>query len=218
MYRANWKHFVPIALAYFLVLSLITLVLGLAFGPVGALASAFVSLVGTFWLQGTLVEAVADVRDGRADLSIGETFSRARPHIWTLLGAGILAALGIVAGLVLLIIPGLVLLTWWSLIAPVIVLERVGVMESFGRSRGLVRGHGWSVFGVIVLTIVILLIVSLLITIALVWLPEGVHDYVSNVVTNTLLVPFVAVAWTLMYYRLSGRGREPQPAPDPALP
>ena len=216
MYKAHWRQFLPIALAYFLVLSLVTLLLGAVFGAFGAFAGGFVSLVGTFWLQGTLVEAVADVRDGRADLSIAETFSRARPHIWTLLAAGVLAALGIVAGLVLLIVPGLVLLTWWSLIAPVIVLERVGIMESFGRSRSLVRGHGWSVFAVIILTIVILAVASLLITLALLWLPEELRGYLSSVVADTLLVPFVAVAWTLMYYRLSARGREARPDPGPA--
>ena len=44
---------------------------------------------------------------------------------------------------------GLVLLTWWILIIPVIVLEGTRAGEAFSRSRELVRGHGWSVFGVI---------------------------------------------------------------------
>lgn len=98
-----------------------------------------------------------------------------------------------------------------------IVLERVGIMESFGRSRSLVRGNGWSVFGVIILTVLILAVASLVITVALAWLPEGVDGYVSNVVTDALLVPFVAVAWTLMYYRLSGREREAAAAAEPAV-
>ena len=35
------------------------------------------------------------------------------------------------------------------MIAPVIVVEHSGVMDSFGRSRELVRDNGWQVFGVI---------------------------------------------------------------------
>ena len=54
-------------------------------------------------------------------------------------------------GLVLLVVPGLFLITIWAVIAPVIVLERAGVFESFGRSRHLVKGNGWQVFGVLVI-------------------------------------------------------------------
>ena len=116
-----------------------------------ALITAVVSLVGTFWLQGALVYAVDDVRDGRIDSSIGDLFERVRPYLGTLIVAGILAGLGIALGLVLLIVPGLILLTWWCLIVPVIVLEGKRVGESFSRSRELVRGHGWTVFGVVII-------------------------------------------------------------------
>jgi hypothetical protein len=211
LYKAQWRHLLPLALVVYLALSLISLALAAALGWVGAIAGGFVSLAGIFWLQGALVEAVADVRDGRADLSIGETLRRVQPRIWAIAAAGILAALGILVGLVLLIVPGLVLLTWWSLILPVIVLERTAVMESFGRSRGLVRGNGWNVFGVIVLTILLLIAVSIVVAIALLWVPEEIRTYVTDVVGNTLTAPFIALAWTLMYYRL----REPQPAAEP---
>ncbi|MDQ3874783.1 MAG: hypothetical protein M3322_04410 [Actinomycetota bacterium] len=214
LYKAHWQHFIPLAAIYFLVLSLVTLVLQLLFDEVGAVASAFVSLVGIFWLQGALVEAIADVRDHRVDLTIGETFAKARPHVLRLLGAGLLAALAITIGLVLLVVPGLILLTWWSLIIPVIVLEGVRVADAFGRSRELVRGNGWNVFAVIVLTWLVVIAASILIGIFFVWLPVDVRGYVSNVVTNSLLVPYVAIAWTLMYYRLARRdiGIEPVPA------
>jgi len=42
----------------------------------------------------------------------------------------ILAALGIGIGFVLLIVPGLVLLTLWSVVAPVAVIERPGVFSA----------------------------------------------------------------------------------------
>ena len=42
----------------------------------GALLAALISVIGLFWVQGALVTAVEDVRDGRSDLSLGETFKR----------------------------------------------------------------------------------------------------------------------------------------------
>ncbi len=215
LYKAHWQHLLPVAAVVYLVISLVTLLLATILGWLGVVAGALISLVGVFWLQGALVEAVADVRDGRADLSIGETFARVRPRILPIAGAGILAAIAIVIGLILLIVPGLVLLTWWSLIIPIIVLERAGALDAFGRSRELVSGNGWNVFGTIALTILVLIAADLVITIALVWLPDNIKDYLTDVVSNTLTAPFVALAWTLMYYRLRERRTETA-APAPA--
>jgi hypothetical protein len=209
MYRAHWQHFVSISFAVFVLLALLTLLLALLLGVVGVIAGWFISIAGVFWLQGALVEAVADVRDGRADLSIGETISRVRPRVNVLALAGILAVIAIGVGLVLLVVPGLLLLTWWVLIVPVIVLERVGVRDAFGRSRELVRGNGWNVFGVIVLTVALYIAGWITVSLALFWLPDGLQGFLTNIVGSTLTAPIVAISWTLMYYRLRG---EPEPA------
>src|SRR5690348_12468148 len=105
LYRTHWRHLIPLAAIFYVVLSLITLLLGAIFSWLGVFVGALVSIVGFFWLQGALVEAIADVRDGRADLSISETFQRVRPRVGSLIVAGILAGLGIALGLVLLIVP-----------------------------------------------------------------------------------------------------------------
>jgi hypothetical protein len=217
LYKAHWRHFLPLALLVFVVLSLVSLLLSFLLGWFGAVLATVVGLVGVFWLQGALCEAVADVRDGRADLSLSETLQKVRPRLAPLLGAGVLAGLGVAVGLLLLIVPGLVLLTWWSVIIPVIVLERVAAMESFGRSRDLVRGNGWNVFGVIVLTVLILLLVAIvlaiILAILLAWLPDEVRGYIQTLVSNTLTAPFLALAWTVMYFRLRDLERPAEPAP-----
>ena len=204
LYRAHWRHFIPIAALVFAVLALVSLLLALALGLLGALLGSLISIVGVFWLQGALVEAVADVRDGRADLSIGETLRRVQPRVGSLVGAGLLAGLGIVGGLILLIVPSLYLLTIWSLIVPVIVLEGRPAMESFGRSRELVRGNGWNAFGVIILTIVLLIAVGIVVALAATPLPDALEPPVQSFVSNVLTAPFIALAWTVMYYGLAG--------------
>jgi ABC-type multidrug transport system fused ATPase/permease subunit len=216
MYKAHWRQFLPLAFVVFLVISLISLVLAWVLGWFGAVFAAVIGFIGVFWLQGALCEAVADVRDGRADLSISETIQKVRPRVAPLLGAGVLAGLGVAVGLLLLIVPGLILLTWWSVIVPVVVLERVPAMESFGRSRELVRGHGWNVFGVIALTVLILLlfviVFAIVAAILLNWLPDELQSFVQTLVADTLTAPFLALAWTLLYFRLKDLKRETEPA------
>lgn len=201
-YRAHWRHLLPIAFIVYLLISLLELLLVALLGWVGAVVGGLIGLAGIFWLQGALVIAIDDVRDGRADLTITETLDRVRPRLNTLTLAGLLAALAIGIGLVLLVIPGLVLLTFWLLIVPVIMLEGVGVFASFGRSARLVRGNGWSVFAVIALTVLVLLLVSIVVSLIGSGADSVLARVVLDIITQTLTAPFIALAWTMAYYRL----------------
>jgi hypothetical protein len=215
-YKSHWRHFVSIAFVVYLLLALFTLLLVLILDWLGVIASVFVSLAGIFWLQGALVTAIEDVRDGKADLSIGETLAHVRPRLNTLALAGILAALGITVGFILLIVPGFFLLTIWSLIVPVIVLEGARTMDSFGRSRELTRGNRWGVFGRILVTVLIVGVAGAIVAaITRAVLPGEIDEYVANVVSSSLTAPYAALVWTLMYYRLR-QAREPATAPAPA--
>lgn len=219
LYKAHWRHLLSISFIVYAAVAVINLILVAALTWFGAILGAIISFVALFWVQGALVKAVDDVRDGRADLGLSETFQRVRPQLGSIIVAGILAGLGILLGLILLIVPGLVLLTWWILIIPVIVLENRRAGESFSRSRELVRGYGWSVFGVIVLTI--LLIIAFYIVLSLVLLPvaDWLRSFIQNVVGGALTTPFIATAWTLLYYRLrEAKETPPAPATGPISP
>jgi hypothetical protein len=217
LYRANWRHLITIAAVVYVPLGGISALLALGGWP-GILAANILNLAAIFLVQGALVKAVEDVRDGRADLSVAETFGHAGGRLVTLAAAGVLAALGIIAGLALLILPGLVLLTWWLVLSPVIMIECRGVADAFGRSRALVRGSGWPVFGVVVLTFLVLLAFTLALGIALVPLSGELRGFLQSAVGNTLAAPFAAVAWTLTYFRLRGIeiARDPLAARPPA--
>jgi hypothetical protein len=215
-YKTHWRHLLTIAFVVYLGVALISLVLVGLLTWFGAVIAAVVSLIATFWVQGALVRAVDDVRDGRADLSLGETFDSVRPQLPAIIVAGILAALGICLGLLLLIVPGLLLLTWWILIIPVIVLEGRRAGESFGRSRELVRGYGWQVFGVIVLTILLFIAFRIVLGIVLSPFADWLQGFLTEIVSGTLATPFIAVAWTLLFYRL--RAAKEAPAAAPASP
>src|SRR5215469_1288672 len=118
-------------------------------------------------------------------------------------GASILAGIGIAIGFILLIVPGLILLTFWCLIIPFIVLGNAGVFEAFGNSMRTVRGYAWRVFGTYVLVFLILIAFGIVFGIVLRHLPVSVRTFVNSIVTGTLIAPFLALVATLIYYRLT---------------
>jgi hypothetical protein len=212
MYRAHAAHLLAIAFVIYLAAAIIAALLALIGGIAGSILGSIVEFFAAFLLQAALIKAVQDVRDGRADLSLRETVSAATPYIWRVAGASILAGIAITIGLLLVIIPGLYLITIWAVIVPVIVLERSGALASFGRSRGLVRGHGWHVFGTLVLVFIIMLVVNVVLGLIFVALPILFRNGLSTVITGTLIAPFIALVVTLIYYRLSGAsGTGPEP-------
>jgi hypothetical protein len=203
MYRAHAWHLLAIAFVIYVAAAVIAGVLALA-GEVGALLGSIVEFFAAFLLQAALVKSVQDVRDGRADLSVGATVSAASPYLWSVAAASILAGIAITIGLALVIVPGLWLITIWAVIVPAIVIGRSGALDSFGRSRALVRGHGWHVFGTLVLVFVILIVTRIVLALIFVALPLVWGTGLSTIISGTLIAPFIAVVVTLIYYRLGG--------------
>ena len=212
----TWTLFTRFFLRFFAIALVVFVIVNLLFGLVDAAISsdnagaalvvavlALVTVViGMTWLQGAFVYAVQDARDGSFDSSMSEVFSRVSPAIAPLIGASLLAGLGIAVGLLLLVIPGLVLLTIWAVIAPVIVVEKRRALESFGRSRELVRGHGWTVFGIVVITALLSGVASALLQAAFSFLPRFLEIVVGNTVAQAAVAPFSAIAIAITYFRL----------------
>lgn len=200
----------------------------LALGVIEALTADDISL---FWVsivvglalstlyQGMVVGLVRDVQDGRRDSSIGELVRSVGPVLGTLIGAGILAGLGVAGGFVLLVVPGLYLLTIWAVIAPVIVVERRPVFDSFGRSRQLVRDNGWPVFGAVVLALLITLVAAVVFAAIAVSLAEGILiEIVFSALASAVTAPIPALVAAVLYFRLLAIRAEQSPVEGPAAP
>jgi hypothetical protein len=179
---------------------------------------ALVGLAATFLYTGYVVKLVQDVRDGRRDFTIGDLFSHAAPYVGTLILNGILAGIAIVIGFVLLIIPGLFLITIWAVISPSIVVEDKGVFEAFGRSRELVRGNGWSVFGAIILAFLIIVVVGIVATA----IGAAIGDaglVILRAVGNVITAPIAALVASILFFDLGGgQGTATGPAAPEATP
>jgi hypothetical protein len=211
IYRDQFTLLIPAALVVFVPVALIS---GLIYaGDVsifGALLVAAVATIATYWFQGMVVEAARDILDGRRDHTIGSLVRSAIQVLGPLVVAGILAGIGITIGLILVIVPGLFLLTIWAVIAPVIVIERRGAIDSFGRSRELVRGHGWQVFGVIV----VLFIVQFIVSAVLQAIANSVSDSfvsftIGDLIVRLLVAPLSALAAAVLFFELKALRGEP---------
>lgn len=184
-------------------------------------SAAGIALVLLFWAlsilyQGMVVELVQDVLDGRRDHSVGQLLRSVEPVFWPLVGVSILFGIGVGIGFVLLIIPGVILLVIWSVVAPVTVLERPGVFAAFRRSRELVRGNGWNVFGVIMLVFVIVFLLSIVAGLAASGLGSLGRALVQWAV-NSAIAPVTALSASVLYFMLRGTRPEPETTPSPPL-
>ncbi len=178
-------------------------------------AIRFLSTV-VFWIlstvyQGFVVQLVKDIQDGRRDSSVGDLIESVTPVLGPLLLVSLIFGIGVAIGFVLLIVPGLILMTIWSVVAPVTVLERPGVLRGFGRSRDLVRGNGWNVFGVIVLVYIAVVAASLVVGIIASPLGSGGRALVQWGV-NAAIAPITALSASVLYFALKDI-REPATPP-----
>jgi hypothetical protein len=198
------------------VTSVIDLLLGLTDRLFLVLAGVIVGLIGQVLYTGYVVNLVQDVRDGRLDQSMGELFSAAAPYVSTLILNGIIYGIAVACGFFLLIVPGLILITIWAVVAPSIVAENRGVIEAFGRSRELVRGNGWNVFFTIVLAFLIVVVVSIVFAI----IGAAIGDagrVVLGTIGNILVVPVAALVSSILFFDLGGGKAAPAEPGAPAL-
>jgi hypothetical protein len=200
-YRAHAGHLIGIAFVIFLPAAVLDYFATLTKAGILFLGT-LILMLAMFLVQAALTRSAQDLRDGQADLSIGKTVGAAVPVLLPVIVVGLLAGFAISIGLDLLIVPGLFLITIWAVIIPVVVIEQPPMLSAFGRSRQLVRGHGWNVFGTLVTAIIILILANLVLGFLLFALPLGLRNGVATVVSGSLVAPFVALVVTDVYYRL----------------
>ena len=181
------------------------------------------------FLAGFLTIAVGKAVLGQP-VTFAEIWTRVRPRLGALLGLtlvipAIAAAAAVVAvfvavlseglGLLLaiaMLIAGIWLYILFSLATPALMLENAGIGRAFGRSRTLVTGSWWRIFGITLLAIIIVSIVAGIIGVPFTYLggvgigepAEATFRYlalttVGGIIASTLTEPFLAGVSVLLY-------------------
>lgn len=125
--------------------------------------SVIFSIVGGVLLQAVLIQGAVTYLNGEKP-NLGKCLATAFQLFWPIIAITILFGLGLAGGFVLLVVPGIMLLTAWAVVIPVRVTENTGVTESFGRSRALTKGHRWKIFALLLMSFLIALLLELLIS------------------------------------------------------
>jgi len=210
IYRQQFGLLIGGALAVFVPVAIVNGLLYDSGGFFPTVIANAIALVAGYLYQGMVVEAARDILDGRRDQSVGGLFRSAGSVVGTLIVVGVLAGIAIAIGFVLLIIPGLFLITIWAVIVPVVVIERTGVFDAFGRSRELVKGHGWQVFGVLVLLFIGAFVAQILIAAILGGIFDSVFGFALGVLLTSLLIsPLTALAASVIFFDLKAIKGEP---------
>lgn len=157
---------------------------------------------------GATIHAVIQQQLGRS-VNVGESYKRAWQSSVPLIIAGIIVALALMASAILMfIMVGIPLFIYilvvWYFYMPPIMLEGKSPTAALRRSRELVRGSWWRVFGIVVVFVLIsigLSVVSLIPTSILTFLIPVLGD-IFSVGVQALIFPVTAVAATLVYLDL----------------
>jgi hypothetical protein len=213
-YRAWGGYLIFLSTAFYLVLGTVGLFVGVFLGPTGI---EVLFTLGAAWGVALVIDAVAAFEEPTADRTLSGRLMAIVPYLATLSVVTVLYHLLVSLGFMLLIVPGLILLTRWALVVPVVVLERTSIGESFTRSRILVRGRGmrvfWTLFMAGVLAGVLALVPLFVIVVAaqsLVASPTTAA-VVAGIAAGGVTTPFVALCLVTLYADLRSRFAAPAP-------
>lgn len=228
VFRASWLALLVLGLALFVPLGLLTTIApgeGIeierfddpaAIATVGVgIAQVILPLLGTVLFAGLVAAAVEREREHQSR-DLGEII-RSLPY-GRLIAADVLLVIVIGVGLLLFLVPGVLALVWFCLIAPVIEHEDTTVRRAFGRSRELARGH-FRQIAVLVWPAVILqsLLDGLIEGLAFDLLGEGFGaEWLAAVLGNLIADPIFALIVVTLYIELRARERAETAAPVPA--
>src|SRR5262245_2114309 len=126
-------------------------------------------------------------------VSFGESLrvglSRVIPVILLAIVMGFLMGLGL-----LLLVPGLILMTMWLVAMPACVVERTGPWTSLKRSAALTKGHRWKVFGLIFLLFIVNLIVTQILEVVLLLVGSDILSILARLFWGALYGAYNAIA------------------------
>jgi hypothetical protein len=221
LYRRHWRTLLAIAAVVVVPLTLLQYLFGdlvrtqgettrngvvetatWAVGIAGLLA-ALAGILMYLVLTGAITRAVAAEVAGE-DPSVEQSYRFGFARLGPILVVSILVGLATLAGLIVLIIPGIYIGIKLCVSIEALVVEGRRGTEAMGRSWGLVGGHWWHAFGTVVVGGLLTGIVNALITSPFSntgWFVQAVAAAVATVVT----LPYGVLVGVLLYLDLRAR-------------
>lgn len=202
---------VLLAVLYFLPLFLL-----LAIGAVDPAALIYDDAPG-FWTAGFLLPTflilLMDIPmshiclqslQGRK-VGVLDAIRNSAPHILPVVIAGFAASALAIVGLLALLIPGLIVMTYFAVLIPAIIAEDLGPVAAFRRSASLVRRNFWRTLTVVLLYLVPSVLLDFLVP-DMAPMMQASLTIVSDLVLMTVTVPLTAALYVELVERSQGIG------------
>ena len=113
-------------------------------------------------LQAAVIHTTVEAMSGRPS-DFGSSLAVALGTFLPLIILSIILSVAYTIGLMLLVVPGLILMTFWVVAVPSLVVEKTGILGSLGRSFDLTEGQRWRIFALMVLAFIAMMIAGIII-------------------------------------------------------
>lgn len=230
-YRQNWKKFVCLLIVPMIISfigSTVSFVLQLFFNDttkLGMPVSILVVVLGLIWVIffafiyfHAYIAEFLFLKDLSAEVSLknlADWYKKARPYILRIAVISIAFTILAVLGFIALVIPGVMFCVFYAFTIYAVIFEDLAIKAAFKRSKELVSGYFWPVFGrfvaggllaylvYIVIAGIYYAIVYLLANVVKIPLSENVitliYDFIS--VISSLVIGPVSLIYTYKIYR-----------------
>jgi len=139
---------------------------------------------------------------------------------FTFLITEVLVGLAVFAGILLLIVPGIIFAVWFFAAIYIVVGENKGAFAAMSESKNLVSGLTWEVLWRFIAGILLLIVVSIVVSIPLAPLTSGLGrgnllvNLLQSFVNGALSIVGVAYSYTIYKSLKAIKSSQPTPAPE----
>ena len=169
-------------------------------------------LVVTPIITAICIYALHSIAEGERP-SAGEVLVAGFEAFTPLFGAVLLAAIGIFAGFLALLVPGVYLAIRWYFVPQSVVIEGARGPAALSRSGQVVQGFWWRTLGLVLLANIAVAVPGFLVLAPFSAIAasadQAVWALVGTILATSVTTPFVALYSTLLYYDLLARRTSP---------
>lgn len=140
------------------------------------------------------IMAIAKVIDGKK-IEVGKVFKNAWKNYWKFLLFSIVTGLICLLGFALLVIPGIILMVWFTFSRFIIIEKGLSIRESLLKSKAMVKGRFWKILWRVIVFGVFCLLVEIILSV----IPFGIGSVIWTLFGALTILPTY-----LLYRELSG--------------
>lgn len=144
-----------------------------------------------------------------AEPTVGAAARAASRRFPAAVGAVILYAVGVAAGMLALVLPGIWLLVRWAFAAQAAVVDELSPVGALRRSAELVKDRWWRTFGMLVVSGLLFALLGSLVTAILAGVGNGAIYVAGLIVVEATVLSLTGIFATLLFFDLRARRELP---------